>query len=114
MNNSHQSPFFSVEVHSAGFIPHRFLFLDDVEEVLDRANYRGSHIYYLARVPKIRFDTAQCELTGWSLSAQLLVMPDHIVSMEVELRRIYPFSLLSEPELSQFSDRLRGEVQVLS
>jgi hypothetical protein len=92
MDRPYNIPFFAVEIHSGGFIPHRLLFHDHVEEMLEHANFHGSHIYYLVRVPKIRFNSAACELTNRSLTVDLNVMPAHRVTEEIDLSALSPFS----------------------
>lgn len=99
MDRPYEIPFFAVEIHSGGYIPHRFLFMDDVSEILDEANFAGSHIYYLARVPKVRFVAASCAIRKQTFHLHLRVMPERDVATTIPLALIPPFSSFPESEL---------------
>jgi hypothetical protein len=89
-NNIH--PYFGVEVHSGGYIPHRWLFEDRVKEILDRANFAGSHIYYLARIKKLRFIPESALITSTQLSVDILVGSSHRTSVSIKLGSLPPLS----------------------
>ena len=101
--NANIHPYFGVEVHSGGYIPHRWLFEDRVKEILDRANFAGSHIYYLARIKKLRFIPESALITSNQLSVDVLVGLSHRTSVSIKLASLPPFSLSGFEDFSPLS-----------
>jgi len=88
------TPYFAVEIRSASFIPHRWLFEDFLSDVLNNSGFEGSNIYYLCRVKKLRLqpETAQLDASGM-LAIDVKIRAHRTVGMQkVDLCGLPPFS----------------------
>lgn len=93
------NPFFCFEILQGGFLFHRHLFNDDIEQQLIYAGAGGSNIYYLVRTPKVRFAHQECHIVDQTLHASLLVGNELSIPVTLPLKELFPFS--QHPEIEQ-------------
>lgn len=94
--------FFAVEIYSGGYIPHQWLFEDFAEQVLKEANFGGSNIYYLVKVPRVRYHSnARYNADLQEIHVDLLIGDTRLVPTALSISRIklfdsIPFSALGK------------------
>lgn len=99
---AHNPPFFAVEVHSAGYIPHQLLFDVHIDESLKAGGFGGSHIYYLVRTPKLRFIPSSASISNLlDLTVDILVADTKSIKTRISLTSISPFSKISLKQLKK-------------
>lgn len=103
----HTPPFFAVEILKAGWIPHRWLFDDEVEAGLERGSFQGAPIYYLTRTKKLRFVPETAKITSdEKISVEIVEASVPIARASIPLRSLPHLSSPLFDKLEDFSPKV--------
>jgi hypothetical protein len=84
-------------------MPHRWLFEDFVnDKLLEEANFFGSHIYYLVRVPKIRYIAESAKIIkNKVVSVKITIAGNRIIHVLFPLRKLPFFKKINRKDISR-------------
>ena len=103
----HTPPFFAVEILKAGWLPHRWLFDEQIEAGLERGSFQGAPIYYLTRTKKIRFVRETAEVTSdEKISVEIVEASIPIARASIPLRSLPTFSSPLFSKLEDFNPKV--------